>query len=260
MSAATTKTPNRRPLLRGAAAPDEVPRHESRLDRAIALAYDLPQPPSARELERISGNWRPYRTWATLLLRTFLEDQTGEIAGQQSCEWTRGFSRTRVSNFRWPFVDMASGADGAVAKGADRVHRYRLSRHHRHPAPADQDAAAGHGLRRCAGRRGRHCWRGCPAGRRSPAGCARQDSASGLRPAHFPRGSGRRGARGRADPARLRRSSAVHPDRCRAHRALLCRPCGFWVIETSGLDAALEWAGKAAAASGETIEVRPAQG
>lgn len=35
---------------------------------------------------------------------------------------------------------------------------------------------------------------------------------------------------------------------------------GFWVIETSDLDAALEWAGKAAAASGETIEVRPAQG
>jgi DNA-3-methyladenine glycosylase II len=71
-------------LLRGAAAPDEIPRHESRLARAIALAYELPQPPSAQELERISGNWRPYRTWATLLLRTFLEDQTGEIAGRQS--------------------------------------------------------------------------------------------------------------------------------------------------------------------------------
>jgi DNA-3-methyladenine glycosylase II len=70
-------------LLRGAAAPDEVPLNESRLARAIALAYDLRQPPSAGELERISGNWRPYRTWATLLLRTFLEDQTGEIAGQQ---------------------------------------------------------------------------------------------------------------------------------------------------------------------------------
>jgi DNA-3-methyladenine glycosylase II len=69
-------------LLRGAAFPDEIPRHESRLPRAIALAYNLPQPPSAHEIERISGNWRPYRTWATLLLRTFLEDQTHEIAGQ----------------------------------------------------------------------------------------------------------------------------------------------------------------------------------
>jgi DNA-3-methyladenine glycosylase II len=71
-------------LLRGAAVPDEIPSNEPRLARAVALAYDLPQPPSAQELERISGNWRPYRTWATLLLRTFLEDQTGEIAGKQS--------------------------------------------------------------------------------------------------------------------------------------------------------------------------------
>jgi DNA-3-methyladenine glycosylase II len=70
-------------LLRGAGAPDEIPGHEPRLARAVALAYDLPQPPSAQELDRISGNWRPYRTWATVLLRTFLEDQTGEIAGKQ---------------------------------------------------------------------------------------------------------------------------------------------------------------------------------
>src|ERR1700722_9406906 len=69
-------------LLRGAAAPDELPGHEPRLRRAVALAYGLPEPPSASELERISDNWRPYRTWVTLLLRTFLEDQTHEIAGQ----------------------------------------------------------------------------------------------------------------------------------------------------------------------------------
>ena len=35
---------------------------------------------------------------------------------------------------------------------------------------------------------------------------------------------------------------------------------GFWVIEAPDLEAALGWAGKAAAASGETVEVRPAQG
>ena len=35
---------------------------------------------------------------------------------------------------------------------------------------------------------------------------------------------------------------------------------GFWVIEASDLDAALEWAGKAAVASEEPVEVRPAQG
>jgi hypothetical protein len=35
---------------------------------------------------------------------------------------------------------------------------------------------------------------------------------------------------------------------------------GFWVIEAPGLDAALEWAGKAAAASEGPVEVRPTQG
>lgn len=35
-----------------------------------------------RQLQRISSNWRPYRTWATLLLRVFLEEQTHEIADQ----------------------------------------------------------------------------------------------------------------------------------------------------------------------------------
>ena len=35
---------------------------------------------------------------------------------------------------------------------------------------------------------------------------------------------------------------------------------GFWVIEAPDLDTALAWAGKAAAASGETIELRPVQG
>jgi len=35
---------------------------------------------------------------------------------------------------------------------------------------------------------------------------------------------------------------------------------GFWVIEAADLDAALEWAGKAATASEEPVEVRPAEG
>ena len=67
-------------LLRGAGAPDVIPRHESRLARAVALAYDRPGPPSADEIARISDRWKPYRTWVTLLLRTYLEDETGEIA------------------------------------------------------------------------------------------------------------------------------------------------------------------------------------
>jgi DNA-3-methyladenine glycosylase II len=70
-------------LLRGAGSPDEVPRHEPRLARAVALAYDRPGPPTADELTRISDNWKPYRTWTTLLLRTYLEDETGEIGGRR---------------------------------------------------------------------------------------------------------------------------------------------------------------------------------
>ena len=70
-------------LLRGAGAPDEIPRHEPRLARAVALAYHLPEPPTADELARISGSWKPYRTWTTLLLRTYLEDETGGVAGRQ---------------------------------------------------------------------------------------------------------------------------------------------------------------------------------
>jgi len=35
---------------------------------------------------------------------------------------------------------------------------------------------------------------------------------------------------------------------------------GFWMIEVADLDAALEWAGRAAAACEGPVEVRPAQG
>ena len=53
-----------------------------------------------------------------------------------------------------------------------------------------------------------------------------RDPASGFRLAHFHRGGERRGAPGHVDPAQLRPSSAVRPDHCRAHRALLCCPSG----------------------------------
>jgi len=35
---------------------------------------------------------------------------------------------------------------------------------------------------------------------------------------------------------------------------------GFWIIEAADLDAALDWAGKAAAACEGPVEVRPAEG
>ncbi|MBS2548582.1 DNA-3-methyladenine glycosylase 2 family protein [Catenulispora sp. NL8] len=68
-------------LLRGAGDPDRVPHHEPRLARAVAVAYGLPATPSDDELEQLSENWRPYRTWVCLLLRAHLEDVTGEISG-----------------------------------------------------------------------------------------------------------------------------------------------------------------------------------
>ena len=57
-------------LLRGAGDPDAVAYHEPRLALAVADAYGLPGPATTPQLTEISENWRPYRTWVTLLLRT----------------------------------------------------------------------------------------------------------------------------------------------------------------------------------------------
>jgi DNA-3-methyladenine glycosylase II len=59
-------------LLRGAGFPDAVPSGEPRLARAVELAYELPGPATHEQILAISENWRPYRTWVTLLLRTLL--------------------------------------------------------------------------------------------------------------------------------------------------------------------------------------------
>jgi DNA-3-methyladenine glycosylase II len=69
-------------LLRGASDPDAVPGSEPRLARAVALAYGLPGPASPEQIRDISENWKPYRTWVTVLMRTALEDETGEISGR----------------------------------------------------------------------------------------------------------------------------------------------------------------------------------
>jgi DNA-3-methyladenine glycosylase II len=69
-------------LLRGAGDPDHLPAHEPRLRRAAGLAYGLDGPAGEAWLAERAERWRPYRTWVVLLLRAFLEEQTGEIAGQ----------------------------------------------------------------------------------------------------------------------------------------------------------------------------------
>ena len=76
-------------LLRGAGDPDALPGEEPRLARAVALAYGLPGPATPEQLRQISENWRPYRTWVTVLMRAQLKDETGEITGRPARARTR---------------------------------------------------------------------------------------------------------------------------------------------------------------------------
>ena len=64
-------------VVRGANAPDALPRHERRLDAEITDQYGL-----GRTLADVSQAWRPYRTWAAVHLRALREQRTGEIAGR----------------------------------------------------------------------------------------------------------------------------------------------------------------------------------
>lgn len=61
-------------VLRGANAPDALPRHEKRLQAEIAERYG-----PGRELTEVAAAWRPFRTWATVHLRALREQRTHEI-------------------------------------------------------------------------------------------------------------------------------------------------------------------------------------
>jgi DNA-3-methyladenine glycosylase II len=67
-------------LLRGAGDADAFPRHEPRLHRAMRAVYGLDADAPVQALRDVADRWRPYRTWVALLLRTWLEQETGEIA------------------------------------------------------------------------------------------------------------------------------------------------------------------------------------
>ena len=62
-------------LLRGAGLADELPLADPRSRDAVQLAYDLSAPPDDAEFQRIAEAWRPYRTWAVVLLRTWFARQ-----------------------------------------------------------------------------------------------------------------------------------------------------------------------------------------
>lgn len=57
-------------LLRAVGVADELPpTPEPRLLRAVGRAYGRPEPVSPAELVRLAENWRPYRTWVSVLIR-----------------------------------------------------------------------------------------------------------------------------------------------------------------------------------------------
>jgi DNA-3-methyladenine glycosylase II len=64
-------------VVRGANAPDALPRHDRRLDAEISERYG-----PGHTLAEVSETWRPYRTWAAVHLRALREQRTGEIAGR----------------------------------------------------------------------------------------------------------------------------------------------------------------------------------
>ncbi len=64
-------------VIRGANAPDAVPRHERRLDDEVGHRYG-----PGRTLAAVSEAWRPFRTWAAVHLRVLREQRTHEIGGR----------------------------------------------------------------------------------------------------------------------------------------------------------------------------------
>jgi DNA-3-methyladenine glycosylase II len=63
-------------VIRGANAPDALPRQEGRLDAEVIERYG-----PGRTLAEVSEAWRPFRTWAAVHLRTLREQRTSEISG-----------------------------------------------------------------------------------------------------------------------------------------------------------------------------------
>lgn len=63
-------------VVRGANAPDALPRHERRLGAEIAARYG-----ADADLADVAERWRPFRTWAAVHLRALREQRTHEIGG-----------------------------------------------------------------------------------------------------------------------------------------------------------------------------------
>src|SRR5699024_5704361 len=64
-------------LGRGVGVADLFPTNEARLMKAMTTLYRTKH---QAEHMRFAEQWRPYRSWVVLLIRQWLEDETGEIA------------------------------------------------------------------------------------------------------------------------------------------------------------------------------------
>lgn len=65
-------------VLRGAGRVDGTPAPEPRFLRALQVAYGLEEQADTETIGRISGAWRPFRTWVIVLLRVMLDDSDAE--------------------------------------------------------------------------------------------------------------------------------------------------------------------------------------
>ncbi|HEY3612745.1 MAG TPA: hypothetical protein VGK92_03530 [Gaiellales bacterium] len=66
-------------LIRGVGSVDFLPTAETRLLRAVGLAYGIASPAPA-DVVAIAEAWRPFRSWVAFLMRVSHEVETGEIA------------------------------------------------------------------------------------------------------------------------------------------------------------------------------------
>ena len=64
-------------VVRGANAPDALPRHERRLDDEITRLYG-----QGRTLAEVAPAWRPFRTWAAVHLRALREERINKITDE----------------------------------------------------------------------------------------------------------------------------------------------------------------------------------
>lgn len=64
-------------LIRGAMTVDVPPGNERRHAGSLAVAYSLDEPVDAETVARITEGWAPFRTWASVLIRSARESSMG---------------------------------------------------------------------------------------------------------------------------------------------------------------------------------------